>query len=90
MNIMLKIGERDHHAGARRHHPGRVTRDSVLTLDARVEAARAERPVRSTEVREAASKVTLKESGARAPPVISPVGELAFQRDRIVVNGADR
>ena len=38
--------------------------------------------------REAASKGTLKEVwGTGTAAVISPVGELAFQRDRIVVNG---
>src|SRR5437899_1448657 len=46
------------------------------------------RPVKIDEVREAASKGTLKEVwGTGTAAVISPVGELAFQRDRIVVNG---
>ena len=40
------------------------------------------------EVREAASKGALKEVwGTGTAAVISPVGELAFQRERIVVNG---
>src|SRR5256712_7598567 len=65
-----------------------VARDSVLTLMREWKLRVSERPVTIDEVREAASKGTLKEVwGTGTAAVISPAGELAFQRDRIVVNG---
>src|SRR5437867_12760640 len=89
MNIMLKIGDEviTPSLGHGTILPG-VTRDSALTLMREWGLRVSEREVSIDEVREAASKGTLKEVwGTGTAAVISPVGELAFQRERIVVNG---
>jgi len=88
MNIMLKIGDEIITPPLAGTILAGVTRDSVLTLMREWKLRVSERPVTIDEVREAASKGTLKEVwGTGTAAVISPVGELAFQRDRIVVNG---
>jgi branched-chain amino acid aminotransferase len=87
MNIMMRIGDTvvtPPLAGT--ILPG-VTRDAALTLlrdwGWRVE----ERPVTIDEVRDAARAGTLREVwGTGTAAVISPVGELAYRDERIVVN----
>jgi branched-chain amino acid aminotransferase len=87
MNIMMRIGDTvvtPPLAGT--ILPG-VTRDAALTLlrewGWRVE----ERPVTIDEVRDAARAGTLREVwGTGTAAVISPVGELAYRGERIVVN----
>src|SRR6266571_2159411 len=87
-NIMLKIADEVITPPLHGTILAGVTRDSVLTLMREWKLRVSERPVTIDEVREAASKGTLKEVwGTGTAAVISPVGELAFQRDRIVVNG---
>src|SRR3989454_5590926 len=87
-NIMLQIGDEVITPPLAGTILAGVTRDSVLTLMREWKLRVSERPVTIDEVREAASKGTLKEVwGTGTAAVISPVGELAFQRDRIVVNG---
>ncbi len=87
MNIMLRIGEEvitPPLAGT--ILPG-VTRDSAITLLREWGVRVAERPVAIDEVIEAARKGTLREVfGTGTAAVISPVGELAYKGERIVVN----
>ncbi len=88
MNIMLKLGDEivtPPLAGT--ILPG-VTRDSALTLMREWGLRVSERPISIDEVRDAAHRGTLQEVwGTGTAAVISPVGELAYQRERIVVNG---
>jgi branched-chain amino acid aminotransferase len=87
MNIMLRIGEEvitPPLAGT--ILPG-VTRDSVLTLLHEWGVPVAERPIAIDEVIEVARTGTLREVfGTGTAAVISPVGELAYKGERIVVN----
>src|SRR5499433_4191578 len=88
MNIMLKIGDEIITPPLAGTILAGVTRDSVLTLMREWKLRVSERPVTIDEVIAAAGKGTLKEVwGTGTAAVISPVGELAFQRERIVVNG---
>jgi branched-chain amino acid aminotransferase len=88
MNIMLKIaGEVVTPPLTGTILPG-VTRDAALTLMREWGLRVSERPISIDEVREAAHRGTLEEVwGTGTAAVISPVGELAYQRERIVVNG---
>jgi len=87
-NIMLQIGDEvitPPLAGT--ILPG-VTRDSALTLMREWGLRVSERAVTIDEVVGAAHKGTLKEVWATGTAaVISPVGELAYKGERIVVNG---
>jgi branched-chain amino acid aminotransferase len=66
--------------------PG-VTRDSVLTLLREWGFQVSERPIAIDEVLTAARQGTLREVwGTGTAAVISPVGELEYRGDRIVVN----
>src|SRR5262249_35648928 len=88
MNIMVKIGDQvitPPLAGT--ILPG-VTRDSVLTLLRKWGLAVSERQVSIDEVRDAHEKGTLEEVwGTGTAAVISPVGELAYQGKRMIING---
>jgi len=65
-----------------------VTRDSVLALAREWGMRVSERPLSIDEVVAAAKKGTLQEVwGTGTAAVISPVGELAYKGERIVVNG---
>src|SRR5438105_7468031 len=76
MNIMLKIGDEIITPPLAGTILAGVTRDSVLTLMREWKLRVSERPVTIDEVREAASKGTLKEVwGTGTAAVISPVGE---------------
>ena len=88
MNIMLKIGDEvitpPLTSGA--ILPG-VTRDSALTLMREWGLRVAERQVSIAEVAQAAHRGTLEEVwGTGTAAVISPVGELAYKGERIVIN----
>ena len=88
MNIMVRIGDEvitPPLAGT--ILPG-VTRDSVLTLLREWGGDRvSERPLAIAEVLAAAERGTLREVwGTGTAAVISPVGELAYQGRRIIVN----
>ena len=87
MNIMLRIGDEvvtPPLAGS--ILPG-VTRDSVLTLLRDWGVCASERQISIDEIVEAAGKGTLKEVfGTGTAAVISPVGELVYKGQRIVVN----
>lgn len=87
-NIMLQIGDEvitPPLAGT--ILPG-VTRDSALTLMREWGLCVSERPITVDEVLAAAHRGTLQEVWATGTAaVISPVGELAYKGERIVVNG---
>jgi len=88
MNIMLKIGDEviTPPLTSGTILPG-VTRDSALTLMREWGLRVAERQVSIDEVAQAAHKGTLKEVwGTGTAAVISPVGELAYKGERIVIN----
>jgi branched-chain amino acid aminotransferase len=88
MNIMLKIGDEvitPPLAGT--ILPG-VTRDSALTLMRDWGLRVSERQVSIDEVRDAAHAGTLREVwGTGTAAVISPVGELSYKGERIIING---
>ena len=89
MNIMVKIGDEivTPPLTSGTILPG-VTRDSALTLMREWGLRVSERQVSIDEVREAAHRGALKEVwGTGTAAVISPVGELAYQGERIVING---
>ena len=88
MNIMLKIADEviTPPLTSGTILPG-VTRDSALTLMREWGLRVAERQVSIDEVAQAAHRGTLKEVwGTGTAAVISPVGELAYKGERIVVN----
>src|SRR5882672_2790055 len=88
MNIMLKIGDEIITPPLAGTILAGVTRDSVLTLMREWKLRVSERPVTIDEVVEAAHKGTLEEVwGTGTAAVISPVGELSYKGERIVVNG---
>ena len=88
MNIMLKIGDEIITPPLAGTILAGVTRDSVLALTREWGLRVSERPITIDEVVEAAHKGTLKEVwGTGTAAVISPVGELAYKGERIVVNG---
>jgi branched-chain amino acid aminotransferase len=88
MNIMLKIGDEVITPPLGGTILAGVTRDSSLDLMRRWGLRVSERPVTIDEVREAAHRGTLREVwGTGTAAVISPVGELAYKDERIVING---
>jgi branched-chain amino acid aminotransferase len=88
MNIMMKLGDEVVTPPLGGTILSGVTRDSCLTLMRDWGLRVAERPVSIDEVREAARRGTLKEVwGTGTAAVISPVGELAYKGERIVING---
>jgi branched-chain amino acid aminotransferase len=88
MNIMLKIGDEVVTPPLAGTILAGVTRDSALALMREWGERVSERPVTIDEVREAAHRGTLREVwGTGTAAVISPVGELAYKGERIVVNG---
>ena len=88
MNIMLKIGDEIITPPLAGTILAGVTRDSVLALTREWGLRVSERPITIDEVVAAAHKGTLKEVwGTGTAAVISPVGELAYKGERIVVNG---
>jgi branched-chain amino acid aminotransferase len=89
MNIMLKIGDEviTPPLGSGTILPG-VTRDSALTLMREWGLRVSERQVSIDEVARAARSGALKEVwGTGTAAVISPVGELAYKGERVVVHG---
>ena len=88
MNIMLKIGDEVITPPLAGTILAGVTRDSALALMREWGLRVAERQITIDEVREAAHRGTLREVwGTGTAAVISPVGELAYQGERIVING---
>jgi branched-chain amino acid aminotransferase len=88
MNIMMKIGDEVVTPPLAGTILAGVTRDSALALMREWGLEVSERPVTIDEVREAAGRGMLKEVwGTGTAAVISPVGELAYKTERIVVNG---
>ena len=88
MNIMLKIGDEIITPPLAGTILAGVTRDSVLALTREWGLRVSERPITIDEVVEAARKGTLQEVwGTGTAAVISPVGELSYKGERIVVNG---
>jgi branched-chain amino acid aminotransferase len=89
MNIMMRIGDEVVTPPLTSHTilPG-VTRDSVLTLLREWGVRAVERPIAIDEVVEAARRGTLREVwGTGTAAVISPVGELAYKGERLVIGG---
>jgi branched-chain amino acid aminotransferase len=65
-----------------------VTRDSVLVLAKELGLGVEERPISIKELRAAHQAGTLKEVfGTGTAAVISPVGELAFKGEKLIING---
>src|SRR3989442_1559874 len=88
MNIMLKIGDEVVTPPLSGTILAGVTRDSALTLMRDWGLRVAERPVTIDEVAAAARKGTLEEGwGPGTAAVISPVGELAYKGEQLVING---
>ncbi len=88
MNIMFRLGQEVVTAPlAGTILPG-VTRDSALTLLREWELSVSERQIGIDEVIAAARNGTLREAwGTGTAAVISPVGELAYRGERILING---
>jgi branched-chain amino acid aminotransferase len=88
MNIMVRIGDEVITPPLAGTILAGVTRDSVLTLLREWKVPVAERPITIDEVVQAAHAGTLREVfGTGTAAVISPVGELAYKGERIVVHG---
>src|SRR5436309_9170861 len=88
MNIMMKIGDEIITPPLAGTILAGVTRDSVLALTREWGLRVSERPISIDEVVEAAHKGTLEEVwGTGTAAVVSPVGELSYKGERIVVNG---
>jgi branched-chain amino acid aminotransferase len=88
MNIMLRIGDEVITPPLGGTILAGVTRDSVLMLLRQWGIRVSERPISIDDLREAAHRGTLREVwGTGTAAVISPVGELAYKSERIVVNG---
>jgi branched-chain amino acid aminotransferase len=87
MNIMMKIGDEVITPPLAGTILAGVTRDSVLALTREWGLRVSERPITIDEVLAAAHKGTLEEVwGTGTAAVISPVGELAYKGERIVVS----
>jgi branched-chain amino acid aminotransferase len=88
MNIMMKIGDEVITPPLAGTILAGVTRDSVLVLLREWGMRVSERPISIDEVVTAAHQGTLEEVwGTGTAAVISPVGELSYKGERIVVNG---
>src|SRR5215468_7361151 len=88
MNIMMKIGDEVITPPLSGTILAGVTRDSVLTLMREWGLSVSERPVTIDEVAQAAHQGKLEEVwGTGTAAVISPVGELSYKGERIVING---
>jgi branched-chain amino acid aminotransferase len=88
MNIMVKIGDEIVTPPLTGTILPGVTRDSALTLMRKWGLQVSERQVSIDEVVEAHRRGTLAEVwGTGTAAVISPVGELAYQRERMVIGG---
>jgi branched-chain amino acid aminotransferase len=88
MNIMLKIGGEVVTPPLSGTILAGVTRDSALTLMREWGLRVSERPVTIDEVAAAARQGTLEEVwGTGTAAVISPVGELAYKGEHLVING---
>jgi branched-chain amino acid aminotransferase len=88
MNIMMKIDDEVITPPLAGTILAGVTRDSVLTLLREWKIKTSERQISIDELREAAHNGSLKEVwGTGTAAVISPVGELAYRSERIVING---
>jgi len=88
MNIMMKIGDEIITPPLAGTILAGVTRDSVLALLREWGMRVSERPISIDEVVAAAHQGTLEEVwGTGTAAVISPVGELSYKGERIVVNG---
>jgi branched-chain amino acid aminotransferase len=88
MNIMMKIGDEIITPPLHGTILAGVTRDSVLALTREWGLRVSERPITIDELIQAAHKGTLQEVwGTGTAAVISPVGELSYKGERIVVNG---
>jgi len=88
MNIMMKIGDEIVTPPLSGTILAGVTRDSALTLMRDWGLRVSERPVTIDEVAAAARTGTLEEVwGTGTAAVISPVGELAYKGERLVING---
>ncbi|MBV9785026.1 MAG: branched-chain amino acid aminotransferase [Acidisphaera sp.] len=88
MNIMVKIGDEIVTPPLSGTILPGVTRDSVLTLTRDWGLRVSERPIAIDEVIEASRAGTLAEMwGTGTAAVISPVGELGYKGERIVING---
>ena len=88
MNIMIKIGDEIVTPPLSGTILAGVTRGSALTLMRDWGLRVSERPVTIDEVAAAARKGTLEEVwGTGTAAVISPVGELAYKGERLVING---
>ena len=88
MNIMMKIGDEIVTPPLSGTILAGVTRDSALALMRDWGLRVSERPVTIDEVAAAARKGTLEEVwGTGTAAVISPVGELAYKGERLVING---
>jgi len=88
MNIMMKIGDEIITPPLAGTILAGVTRDSVLALTREWGLRVSERAITIDEVIEAAHKGTLQEVwGTGTAAVISPVGELAYKGERIVIAG---
>jgi len=87
MNIMLKLGDEIVTPPLSGTILAGVTRDSALTLMRDWGLRVSERPVTIDEVAAAARKGTLQEVwGTGTAAVISPVGELAYKGERMIIN----
>jgi branched-chain amino acid aminotransferase len=88
MNIMLRLGDEIVTPPLAGTILAGVTRDSALALMREWGLTVSERQISIDEVVDAAAKGTLREVwGTGTAAVISPVGELAYKGQRIVVNG---
>ena len=88
MNIMVKLGEEIVTPPLSGTILPGVTRDSVLTLLREWGLRVSERQVSIDEVWEASKRGTLREVwGTGTAAVISPVGELSYKGERVVING---
>lgn len=87
MNIMLRLGDEVVTPPLTGTILSGVTRDSVLTLLREWGLSVSERPITIDEVIAAARNGTLREVwGTGTAAVISPVGELAYRGERIVIH----
>ena len=87
MNIMFRLGDEVVTPPLTGSILAGVTRDSALTLLREWGLAVSERQIEIHEVVAAARKGTLREAwGTGTAAVISPVGEFAYQGERIVIN----